>query len=154
MVAARTTIGIIGLVLLGARCATPTLDQPADASSSARKHVTVRFTDMALRPETARVQRDGRVIWINDSTTYLGAVYFDESIRDEFTCEELRPLFYKVAGGYQSLTLQGATESVGLPCPLKPGSHRYELRLFRSFPGQPAAAANPDARMPGTIVVE
>ncbi len=149
---------VVAIVLLGASCSTPTLSQPGSSSNTPRKHVSVRFTDMALRPETARIEPGGSVIWINDATIYLGVVYFDASIREKFTCSELRPLFYQVAGGYQSLPIQKAAESVRLPCPLRPGSYDYELRLFQSEAGMPAGPAGtggpPDARMPGKIVVE
>jgi plastocyanin len=132
----------------------PTTNKP-------RKNVVVQFTDATLHPEIARVTSGGNVVWVNYSAAGLdGSVVFPASIRESFTCDELRPLFMKVAAGYQSIPIQGESENVTLPCPLKTGEYEYQLYLFSSGTlsggGQGAGASmdNPQSTMKGKIVVE
>lgn len=115
-----------------------------------RKHVVVEFTDNSLHPSVARVHQGANVVWLNYTTIYTGAVVFPASIKDSFICSDLRPLFGKVAAGYQS---EAITEwrSMTLPCPLNPGSYPYELRLFS---GDFGVADDPVRTLSGKIVVE
>jgi plastocyanin len=146
--------------LAGCSTNTPGWSQ-ASSTNKPRKNVTVQFTDATLHPETARVTQGGSVGWINYSTGFDGSVVFADSILSSFTCSDLRPIFMKVAAGYQSIPIkEGGPENVTLPCPLEPGEYEYELWLFSPGTlggvGQGAGAGmdDPQSQMKGKIVVE
>jgi len=134
----------------------PSFQEPT-TTNQPRKNVMVQFTDASLHPSEARVLRGGSVVWINYSMSYDGSVVFPESIREHFTCSDLRPLFMKVADGYQSIPIREASEDVTLPCALEPGEYSYELRLFardQMAVGGDSSMDNPQLTLPGRIVVE
>ena len=159
MLRAILALGSAALMAL-AGCSTPSWSQPP-STNKPRKDVTVQFTEATLHPETARVTAGGSVGWINYSTGFDGSVVFPASIRSSFTCSDLRPIFMKVAAGYQSIPIkESGPENVTLPCPLKPGEYEYELWLFSPGTlqgvGQGAGAGmdDPLSQMKGKIVVE
>lgn len=112
--------------------------------------VEVQFSDAALEPAVAHVPAGGNVVWAQGAATYAGAVFLPASMKDAFTCDDLRPEFKEVSGGYLSQPLGSDTERVGLPCPLKPGTYAYELILF---PEDMGGADTATQRLKGTIVV-
>ena len=81
----------------------------------------------------------------------MGVVVFPASIKDSFTCSELRPRFSRVAAGYQSEPITGEMEKVTLPCPLKTGSYGYEIHLSEANFG---GLSDPVRTLSGEIVVE
>ena len=125
----------------------PTTNKP-------RKNVMVQFTQASVHPSIARVLPGGNVAWINYADTFVGAVVFPASIKESFTCTELRPLFSKVAAGYKSIPITGAGgENVTLPCPLKPGTYDYQIYLGGGGDGS-LGIDNPEQTLPAKIVVE
>lgn len=140
-----------------AGCGTPT-SQQQPSTNKARKHVIVQFTEATLHPSVARVLPGGDVAWLNYSSGMDGTVVFPASIRQAFTCSELRPIFMKSAAGYQSIPVTGDMENVVLPCPLKPGEYEYKLQLFEAgtLMGAGSGSAqmdNPTSEMAGKIIV-
>lgn len=152
----RCALGLAAALWALACASEPSFQQPTTANQP-RKNVMVQFTDASLHPSEARLLRGGTVVWINYSTSYDGSVVFPESIREHFTCDELRPVFMKVAAGYQSIPIREASEDVTLPCPLEPGEYSYELRLFgreQLAIGGVSSMDNPQLTLPGRIIVE
>ena len=151
-----TLLAIAGLLA----CGTPTWTSPK-TTNKPRKNVTVQFSDASLHPNIARVLPGGNVAWLNYTSAQDASVLFDESIRDAFTCADMRPLFMKVAAGYQSVPITpDSMENVTLPCPLKPGTYQYKLLLFPGGSlmgtgggGGGAEMGNPTSQMEGTIIV-
>jgi hypothetical protein len=119
-----------------------------------RKNVMVQFTQASVHPSVARVLPGGNIVWINYADSSAGAVVFDESIKESFTCSDLRPLFSKVAAGYQSIPITSAGgENVSLPCPLKPGTYDYQIYLGGGGMGG-IGIDDPQITLPAKIVVE
>jgi hypothetical protein len=128
----------------------PTTNEP-------RQHVLVRFTNMSLRPSIARVHEGGTVAWANLSSNRGGVVSFPLSIVDHFTCDELRPVFYRAAERLVSIPISGNSPDVALPCPLEPGEYDYRLDLFRGLRRVGPSISNidnPDLSLPGKIIVK
>lgn len=147
------------LAISMAGCGTPVWQQQP-STNKARKHVVVQFTNATLHPSVARVLPGGNVAWVNYASGMDGTVVFPASIKESFICTELRPLFMKVAAGYQSMPIKGSSmESVALPCPLKPGEYDYKLQLFEGGTlmgfGNAGGAGmdNPTSEMAGKIIV-
>jgi len=146
------------LAISMAGCGTPVWTQPP-STNKARKDVVVQFTNATLHPSNAKVLPGGNVAWVNYASGMDGTVVFPASIKESFTCSELRPLFMKVAAGYQSMPIKGSSmESVALPCPLKPGEYEYKLQLFEGgtlmgFGNSGAGMDNPTSEMTGKIIV-
>ena len=122
-----------------------------ETGNTASKYVIVQFMDASIQPSVARVLPGGDVVWRNNTTNMMGVVVLPASIKQSFTCEELRPRFERVAAGYRSEPITGEVEKVTLPCPLKPGSYSYEVHLFEANFG---GLEDPVRTLPGQIVVE
>jgi len=130
-------------------CSTPEWSQ-TPSTNKARMNVSVQFTDASLNPQTARVLAGGNLVWLNYSTDYVGALLFPTSIKEAFTCDELRPVLMETGDGYQSIPITRDSENFTLPCPLKAGSYDYTVQLFRGM----GIMQTPTSVMNGTIVVE
>ena len=138
-------------VALASGCAGTNGGAPRETADEPREDVVVQFTGASLSPPVARVRRGGDVAWLNNALGYTGVVFFPASIEDSFTCDELRPLLTKVPAGYRSELITSSVEKGRLPCPLKPGTYVYELRLFDvNFEG----IDDPVRTLSGKIVVE
>jgi len=137
-------------VAAGAGCAA--YGEGAGAEEPARRQGAVRFTEMQLLPETISVGADEIVVWISEADHSAAVVVLPAETVAQLTCTELRPRFAEIAdGAYQSIVMQPDAEDLGLPCPLKPGTHAYELRLFHYEYG---SADDPLKTLKGRIVVQ
>lgn len=141
----------IGAILALVGCAGPADPSPA-AAQVARKDIMIEFGDMSVRPKIARVMQGGSVAWTSTSTSYQGVVSFPYSIVESFTCQELRPIFFKTADRLESIPVQPDSENVLLPCPLEPGTYPYRINL--SSMGSLAGMGNPQLSLEATLIVE
>lgn len=152
----KASAALLAIAMAG--CGTPVWQQ-APSTNKARKHVVVQFTNSTLHPAEARVLPGGDVAWVNYASGMDGTVVFPASIREGFTCSDLRPDFMKTAAGYQSMPITGGEgESVVLPCPLKPGEYAYTLQLYEGGTlmgagNAPGRMDNPTSEMSGKIIV-
>ena len=135
-------------VLALAACGSPTWTQNKTVNK-ARKNVMITFTDASLQPSEAHVLAGGNVSWINYSTMYVGTVFLAAEAASAMGCQQMRPLFSEVAGGYLSMPITEDSDDVTLPCSPASGTYAYELRL-----GQPGDFENYQTTMKGSIVVE
>lgn len=152
------TIGAL-LLCLGlpalAACQTPTWQQ-APTKNKPRQHVMVQFTDSSVHPAIAQVLPGGTVSWVNYGEELQGSIVFAGETAESIGCKEARGDWMKTDSGYQSIaiTTGGVMNDLDLPCKLKPGEYDYEIWLFEAPPSDPAAMADPQARMPGKIIVQ
>jgi hypothetical protein len=144
--------GLIALALaLAVGCASADGSKRPDDNDEPRAHVLVQVTESSLEPAVARVLQGGDVEWGNYASHLAGVVIFPAGIADDFTCHDLDPRFSKVALGYQSAFITAGGGTLDLPCPLKPGTYTYELRLFDADFASPE---DPLFTLKGTIDVE
>lgn len=142
------TVG--ALLVMG--CAQSTASRSSNAPQA---NVEVQFTDMTVQPKVAEVAEGGVVVWTNMATNYNAVVSFPISIKDSFTCSELRPLFSETAGHLTSVPIKIDSEDVTLPCPLKPGEYDYNLNLFNQEAFEPGVnMEDPDRVLPAKIIVK
>ena len=130
--------------------------QSPSTTNKPRKNLTVQFNEGWVHPSVARLLPGGNLAWVNLGDNLAAAVVFPKSIKESFTCTELRPLFFEVAAGYQSIQVTGAEgEEVTLPCPLKPGSYDYQIYLSNDAGyNRNSAIDNPTITLPAKIVVQ
>jgi hypothetical protein len=159
MLARATRIGALALMLQG--CAllgggqTPQIESPAttDAPSEA---IVIQIGNMTVDPSVARVKQGGLVAWTSVSTDFRGTLSFPESVVSQFTCKDLRPDFYVADGRLQSIAIASGQENVVLPCPLRPGTYRYQINLTSGGEGVGGRSmgANPQLTLDATLTVE
>lgn len=130
--------------------------QSPPTTNKPRKHLIVQFNEGWVHPSVARLLPEGNLAWVNLADNLVAAVVFPKSIKESFTCTELRPLFFEVSAGYQSIQVTGEEgENVTLPCPLKPGSYDYQIYLSdEAGSDRYSAIDNPTVTLPAKIVVE
>ena len=124
-------------------------------SPEASEPTVVRFSYEGVAPETVHIAKDGNVTWVNDVADSSAFVVFPASIASDFTCgEQLDPFFHRVEAGYQSVPIMPLeSDTVELPCPLKPGSYTYEIWITSAGFGQ-SEAEGPEQKLRGRIIVE
>lgn len=114
----------------------------------------VQFSFEGLNPQTVRIAADGNVNWVNQTVDTQGFVVLPPATASAFTCTDLGPYFHKTAAGYQSLPITSyESQTVQLPCPLRPGRYPYQVWIMDSGLAR-TAAAGPGRMLSGTLVVE
>jgi hypothetical protein len=137
------------LSLLLASCTATSGSNPEAGSA------VVEFSFDSVRPQTVRIAAGGNVSWINIAADSRGFVVFPVSIASGFTCgENLSPYFRRTLSGFQSLPITDfGSETVKLPCPLKPGSYPYEIWVSGAGLGETAPGGS-ERKLSATIIVE
>jgi len=137
------------LSLLSCATGQPT-SHTASSKNAARKNVVVHIMNMHVHPATAHLSPGGNVVWVNYASSLAGVISFPESFKSALTCGEVRPIFSQAADRFESIPVTADSENVTLPCPLKPGTYDYQIKLFESLGNM----NNPQLVLDGTIVAE
>jgi hypothetical protein len=124
-------------------------DDGKGGSKAARQNMVVQINNMSLAPHTVRVTEKGNSIAWDNWSSYIAVVSFPLSIKDGFTCSELRPDFARTAERIESVVAIGDNEDLVTPCPLKLGTYDYEVYLSNSL----ANRDNPQLTLKGQIEV-
>ena len=129
----RSAIGIAVLFTSVAACAgTPQRTESGKTTNKPRENMVVQINNMTIHPQVVRVQgAKNSIAWTNFSD-YYATVHFPASVKDGFTCTELRPDFVVNGPSIESVVAVGANEDLVTPCPMKPGSSPYTVYLFKN----------------------
>ena len=120
-----------------------------DGGNQPRQNMVVQINNMTLAPHTVRVTEKGNSIAWDNWSQYIAVVSFPLSIKDGFTCSELRPDFARTFDRIESVVAIGDNEDLVTPCPLKLGTYDYEVYLSNSM----ANRDNPQLTLKGKIEV-
>lgn len=120
----------LSLLLLSLACAGSSENGGGEAATTLRKHAVVQINELHVRPEVVRVPAAGnQVAWTNWSSS-IATISFPASVAGDFTCPEVRPKFVVDGPRLESVHALGSNEDLVTPCPLKPGTYKYEVGLF------------------------
>lgn len=102
---------------------------PASAESDfARKtHAVITIDKDGVHPTQLRIKPDEVVGWLNYSDA-TAQIVFPKKVADAFKCSNVRPSFYRIAGGRLISRPIGALEFVQ-PCQIAPGTYHYGVVL-------------------------
>ena len=129
----RSAIGIAVLLISVVPCAgTPQRTESGKTTNQPRESMVVQINNMTIHPQVVRVQgAKNSVAWTNFSD-YVATVHFPASVKDGFTCTELRPDFVLNGPEIESIETIGANEDLVTPCPMKPGTYPYSVYMFQN----------------------
>ena len=129
----RSAIGIAVLLISVVACAgTPQRTESGKTTNQPRESMVVQINNMTIHPQVVRVQgAKNSVAWTNFSD-YVATVHFPASVKDGFTCTELRPDFVLNGPDIESIETIGANEDLVTPCPMKPGTYPYSVYMFQN----------------------
>ena len=83
---------LCSLIAMGG-CASPLTMPDGRTTNVPRKNMVVQINNMSVQPEVVRITPGGSVAW-DSWSDYTAVISFPISIRERFTCTELRPPFY------------------------------------------------------------
>ncbi len=129
----RSVIGIAVLLSSVVACAgTPQRTESGKTTNKPRENMVVQINNMSVHPQVVRVQgAKNSVAWTNFSD-YVATIHFPASVKDGFTCTELRPDFVLNGPDIESIETIGANENLVTPCPMKPGTYPYSVYMFQN----------------------
>ena len=129
----RSSIGMAVLLISVVACAgTPQRTESGETTNKPRQSMVVQINNMSVHPEVVRVQgAKNSIAWTNYSD-YVATVHFPASVKDGFTCTELRPDFVLNGPQIESIETIGANEDLVTPCPMKPGTYPYTVYMFQN----------------------
>ena len=146
----RVALGAVVFLSAAIACAgTPQRTSSGKTTNKPRESMVVQINNMNVHPQVVRVKgAKNRVSWTNYSD-YAASVNFPISVKDGFTCTELRPDFVVSGDRIESIAALGDNEDLTTPCPLKPGTYPYEVYLFDRLTNR----ENPQLTVTGKIEV-
>ena len=147
----RAGLGLLVAFAALAACAgTPERTADGKRTNKPRENMVIQINDMSLSPQVTRViGAKNSIAWTNYSTNYYATVHFPASVKDGFTCTELRPDFVLNGPSIESIEAFGANEDLVTPCPMKPGTYPFQVYLF----SRQANRENPQLTLEGSIEV-
>ena len=132
---------------VGACAAPPTLPD-GRTTNAPRKNMVVQINNMSVQPEVVRITPGGSVAW-DSWSDYTAVISFPISIRESFTCTQLRPDFTANGDRLISIPISGDDENLVTPCPLAIGTYPYRVLLSQDG----AETFNPQLTLQGTVMV-
>jgi len=144
---ARLALGLVAALVCA--CASPPRMPDGRSTNVPRKNMVVQINNMNVHPEVVRITPGGSVAW-DSWSDYVAVVSFPISIRESFTCTDLRPDFYPNGDRLISIPVSGDNENLVTPCPLALGSYPYRVLLSE---GGGVETFNPQLTLEGTLMV-